>query len=65
MGGTIAFKIQHGKSTAFTAEMDRASPKIVVRCDRLEWCVLDVYTVASRSVGLLMLVVGIDLLSYR
>ena len=65
IGGTIAFKIQHGRPTAFTTEMDGASPKIVVRCDRLEWGVLDVYTVASRSVGLLMLVVGIDLLSYR
>lgn len=65
MGGTIAFKIQHGKPTAFTAEMDGESPKILVRCDKLEWCVLDVYTIASRSVGLLMLVEGIDLLSRR
>ena len=65
MGGTIAFKIQHGKPTAFTAEIDGMSPKIVIRCDKLEWCVLDVYTIASRSVGLLMLVVGIDLLSRR
>ena len=53
MGGTIAFKIQHGKSTAFTAEMDGGSPKILVRCDNVEWCVLDVYTMASRSVGCL------------
>ena len=48
MGGTIAIKIQHGKSTALTAEMDGASPKIVFRCDKLEWCVLDVYTIASK-----------------
>ena len=54
MGGTIAFKIQHGKPTAFTAEMDARSPKILVRCDKLEWCVIDVYTMPSRSVGLLV-----------
>ncbi|KAL8734468.1 MAG: hypothetical protein Q9181_003171 [Wetmoreana brouardii] len=43
MGGTIAHKIQNGKPTAFTAEMDGESAKVLVRCDKLTWCVLDVY----------------------
>ena len=51
MGGTIAYKLQHGKSTAFTVEIDGESPKIIVRCDKVKWCVFDVYTVPSRSVG--------------
>ena len=53
MGGTIAYKIQHGKPTAFTAEMDGENAKILVRCDNLEWCVFNVYTMPSRSVGCL------------
>lgn len=51
MGGTIAHMIQLGRSTAFAAEMDGKNPKILVHCDKLEWCVLDVYTMPSRSVG--------------
>ena len=53
MGGTIAYKIQHGKPTAFTMEMDGENAKILVHSDKLEWCVLDVYTMPSRSVGCL------------
>ena len=50
MGGTIAYKIQNGKSTAFTAEMGGEIAKVLIRCDKLEWCILDVYVMPSRSV---------------
>lgn len=53
MGGTIVYKIQHGKPTALTAKMDGENPKIFFHCDKLEWCVLDVYTMPGRSVGCL------------
>lgn len=53
MATTIAYKIQQGKSTAFTAEMDGENAKVLVRCDRLEWCVLDVYVMPSRSASYL------------
>ena len=53
MGGTIAHKIQHGKPTAFTAEMDGERAQVSVRCDKLQWCFLDVYVVASESANLL------------
>lgn len=53
MGGTIAYKIQHGKPTAFTAEMDGESAKVLIRCDKLAWSVFDVYVMPSRSVGCL------------
>lgn len=51
MGGTITHKIQNGKPTNFTAEMDGENAKVIVRCDKLEWCVLDVYVMPSKSVG--------------
>lgn len=53
MGGTIAYRIQHGKPTALTVEMDGENAKVLVRCDKLVWCALDVYVMSSRSVGCL------------
>ena len=51
MGGTIAHKIQHGKSTTFTAEMNTENAKILFRCDRLEWSVLDIFVKPGKSDG--------------
>ncbi|KAL9609931.1 MAG: hypothetical protein Q9167_005327 [Letrouitia subvulpina] len=42
MGGTLAYKIKNEKSTAFIVEVDSDSAKVFVRCDNLEWCVLNV-----------------------
>ena len=53
MSNTIAYKIQHGRPTAFTAEMDGESTKMLIRCDNLEWCVLDVYIMPGKSGGYL------------
>lgn len=49
MGGTIAHKIQHGKSTAFTAEiqMEGEDARISFLCDRLKWSIFDVKVMPS------------------
>ena len=51
MGGTIAHKIQHRRSTAFTAEMhmddDGKGVRILFLCDRLKWSVFDVKVAPS------------------
>lgn len=50
MGGTIAHKIQHGKSTAFTAEiqiMNHDDVKVLFLCDRLKWSLFDVKVMPS------------------
>ena len=48
---TILHKLQNGKPTAFTAEMDGEGAKISIRCDRLEWCLLDVYAMPGKLGG--------------
>lgn len=59
MGGTIAYKIQHGKSTAFTAEiqMDGEDARIVFLCDRLKWSIFDVKVMPSTYFSPLRVVV--------
>lgn len=59
MGGTIAHKIQHGKSTAFTAEiqMDGEDARILFLCDRLKWSIFDVKVMPSTYFSPLRLVV--------
>ena len=51
MGGTIASKIKSGNPTAFTAEIEGESTNILIRCDKLEWCVLVVYVKPCSSTG--------------
>ena len=50
MGGTIAHKIKHGKSTAFTAEiqtMNSDDVKVLFLCDRSKWSLFDVEVMPS------------------
>lgn len=51
LGGTIAYKIQHEKSTAFVAEMNLENARITFRCDNLEWSALDVFVMKGKSIG--------------
>lgn len=64
MGGTIAHKIQHGKSTAFTAEiqMDAGDTRILFLCDRLKWSIFDVKVMLSTYFSPLRLVVVLAVL---
>lgn len=60
MGGTIAHKIKHGKSTAFTAEiqiMDSEDVQVLFLCDRLKWSLFDVKVMPSTFLSWLRLVV--------
>lgn len=58
MGGTVAYKIQHGKSTAFTAEiqMDGGDARIMFFCDRLVWSMFDVKVMPGTCFSVLRLV---------
>lgn len=50
MGGTIAYKIREGKSTAFTAEIqhtDGEDVKTLFFCDRVKWSVFDIKVLPS------------------
>ena len=51
MSRTIFHKLRNGKPTAFTAEMDGEGAKILIRCDRLEWCLLNVYAMPGKLGG--------------
>lgn len=52
MGGTVAYKMQHGQSTAFTAEIiemhgEGEDARVVFFCDRVIWSMFDVNVLPS------------------